>query len=324
MQITVNNLIPSQLTKAIADMREQIAQASQEAVTGRYSNLSQALDGRVGKAMLARQAIDDITNERNRIDLRSSRIDLTDRSLASVYDSTQSVDTDLQSALAREDAFSTGVAGRQARAALDKVFTSLNVRFGDRFLFSGDATSTQPFGSPEDLMNDIRDIAATSTDAATFKTAVQSYFDDPAGGFHTNIYAGADTSSDPDNVLGIDPAIKDVLVGLAVASLASPSESIQLVDDNPEILQFAATKLTDGKTSVTALRGAQGIISESLVRDKDALFMEEAIVTENFNALTARDQYEAATQLKQLQTNLEASYMLTTRLSNLSLLNFMR
>jgi len=43
-----------------------------------------------------------------------------------------------------------------------------------------------------------------------------------------------------------------------------------------------------------------------------------------FNRLTARDQYEAATELRELERNLEASYLLTSRLSNLSLLNYLR
>jgi flagellar hook-associated protein 3 FlgL len=40
--------------------------------------------------------------------------------------------------------------------------------------------------------------------------------------------------------------------------------------------------------------------------------------------MTTRDQYEAASELKQLETGLEAAYTLTARLSNLSLLNYMR
>lgn len=324
MQITVNNLIPSHLTKAIADLRDQIAQTSQEAVTGRYSDLSQTLDGRVGKAMLASQAVEDITTARNSNDIRTVRVDLTEKTLAGIYEAMQGLDTELQSALIREDEYAVGIAGNEARTSLDQVFSALNVRFGNRYLFSGDATATQPFASSEDLMNDIRTIASTSTDVASFNLAVDTYFNDPAGGFRTNIYQGADSASDPDAVLAIDPAIKELISGLAVAALASPSENAPLVKDNPEIVEAAAARLSDGKIDLTNLRGRQGIISENLKRERDALDMEELIVTQNFNTLTARDQYEAATELKQLETNLEASYLLTTRLANLSLLNFMR
>ena len=57
---------------------------------------------------------------------------------------------------------------------------------------------------------------------------------------------------------------------------------------------------------------------------QEALNLEETTLTSFFNQMTARDQYEAASELTQLQTSLEASYTLTARLSNLSLLNYMR
>jgi flagellar hook-associated protein 3 FlgL len=48
------------------------------------------------------------------------------------------------------------------------------------------------------------------------------------------------------------------------------------------------------------------------------------VLSAAFNSLTGRDQYEAVTELEQLETNLEAAYLVTTRLSNLTLLNFIR
>ena len=46
-------------------------------------------------------------------------------------------------------------------------------------------------------------------------------------------------------------------------------------------------------------------------------------MTEAFNQMTARDEYEAATELESLQTMLEASYLITARLSKLSLTNYL-
>jgi flagellar hook-associated protein 3 FlgL len=65
-------------------------------------------------------------------------------------------------------------------------------------------------------------------------------------------------------------------------------------------------------------------VQEQLSVQKESLDIEETIFTSAFNALTARDQYEAAGALKDLESSLEASYLLTTRLASLSLLNFLR
>ena len=40
--------------------------------------------------------------------------------------------------------------------------------------------------------------------------------------------------------------------------------------------------------------------------------------------MVGRDQYDAASELKQIEASLEAAYTLTARLSNLNLLNFLR
>ena len=51
--------------------------------------------------------------------------------------------------------------------------------------------------------------------------------------------------------------------------------------------------------------------------------LEETLLNQAFTDLVGKDQFEAAAQLRELEANLEASYLLTSRLSNLSLLNFL-
>jgi flagellar hook-associated protein 3 FlgL len=75
---------------------------------------------------------------------------------------------------------------------------------------------------------------------------------------------------------------------------------------------------------LTNLRAEKGVFQEQIATLKETLDIEETIFTNALGALTARDQYEAASALKQLEATLEASYLLTTRLASLSLLNFMR
>jgi flagellar hook-associated protein 3 FlgL len=72
------------------------------------------------------------------------------------------------------------------------------------------------------------------------------------------------------------------------------------------------------------LRADRGVVQEQIAQKGESLAREEMIFTNAFNNLTARDQYEAATELRDLEASLEASYLLTTRLSNLSLLNYLR
>jgi flagellar hook-associated protein 3 FlgL len=49
---------------------------------------------------------------------------------------------------------------------------------------------------------------------------------------------------------------------------------------------------------------------------------EYTALGETYNERTARDPYEAATLLQQLESQLQASYLLTARISRLTLANY--
>ncbi len=83
-------------------------------------------------------------------------------------------------------------------------------------------------------------------------------------------------------------------------------------------------RLDRGRTLLVDVEASIGIRQDSLLSELDLLGREKVLLTSSFQDLTGKDQYEAATQLKELEANLEASYLLTSRLSNLSLLNYLR
>ncbi len=319
-----SSLMPTSMRQDVSNLRDRLTATSQEAVTGRYSDLTAHLSGRIGTAMLGQKAIDDISQEQSRLTLREGRLDFTQRTLTVLQDSTNGLGARMQAALGSGDEAGQTSAASDAKSALSQSFTALNVRYGERYLFSGDATATPPFGSPEDLLSDIRQLASTAADAADFEAQLDTYFNTPGAGFQQTAYAGSPDSSDPDAVTGNDPAIIQVFRGLAVMALSSPDEAIPLLSGSSESASAAATTLMSGQTSLTALRADRGVIQAQISTRKDTLQIEATVLSQAFNDMTARDQYEAAADLQELENNLEASYLLTSRLSSLNLLNFLR
>ncbi|MDP1556258.1 MAG: flagellin [Hyphomonas sp.] len=319
-----NSLISAQFTQNISDLRQSIARTAQEATTGRHSDLTAHLSGRVGSAMLSQKALDDIGFQREQLSQREARLDLTQRSLTMIHDRALGIDISMQQALGSGNLANQGLAARDAKAALTDVFSALNVRFGERYLFAGDATATLPLPNPDDLLADIRQMAGASADPAAFAASLDAYFNTPGGGWQQDIYGGTATASDPDAVTGADPALVALISSLAVLAISDPADSPSLITQNPGMVNTAAQALTSGLTALTNLRADRGVAQEQLTRQKESLDIEETIFTSAFNALTARDQYEAASALKQLESTLEASYLLTSRLSSLSLLNYLR
>ena len=319
-----NSIISTVLSPTISNMRDRLDVASKESVTGQHSDVTQHLEGRVGKAMVAQKALDDLTLQREHLSLRGTRLEVAQKQLEFVQTTSSGLAVQLNTAISSEDARAQSLVASDAETSLNQIFASLNARHGERFLFSGDATATNPLGSVETLLDDIRQIAINAPDDATFATDLDTYFNDPTGGWRQTIYQGSDNISDPDAVSANDPAIRQLIKGLAVVAIAQPDSGIPLFDTSDAPLLAASYDILSGETNLTNLRAEIGLIQEQVERKVDSLDVEETILTQAFNSLTARDQYEAATEVKLLEANLQAAYVLTSRISDLSLLNYLR
>lgn len=319
-----SNLVSLQFTQKVSELRERTKVVAEEAVTGRHSDVTKHLRGNIGQAMLGQKALDDINTQRGVLTLRASRLDMVQLSLGRIHDRAAGLETRMLTAIGNDDTVGRNLAARDAATAISDVFSSLNVRYGDRYLFSGDATATPPVPAPADLLADIRQIALTAADQADFEAQIDTYFNDPAGGWQTSIYAGTAGTSDPDGVTAADPAVTELVAGLAILALSGSDEGLSLLSQNPGIVEVGALRIGSGRVAVTHLRSDLGVIQEQITTRQRGLDTEETVLTAVFNDLTGRDQYQAASELKLLEASLEASYMLTSRLSTLTLLNYLR
>lgn len=318
-----SGLMTASLGQHIAELRAQIGKTSTEATTGRYEDLTLHLSGRIGKAMLSEKALTDLSTEREVLNLRSSRLSLIQTSLSTVQDSATGIAASMLSAIGGEHETEVGIAARDAKAALSSTLSSLNARYGDRFLFSGDATATLPFPDSSRLLADIEQLAQTATDSADFETLVDDYFNSPTGGWLQDVYKGSTTSSDPESVNANHDAIKSLVKDLAILAASGPDGSLASLNGYETLIQETSLSLSASETALTNLRADLGVFEERNATSLKTLDTEETLLVEAFNELTARDQYEAATELQSLQTTLEASYLITARLSQLSLMNYL-
>ncbi|MBR9808607.1 MAG: hypothetical protein GYB49_15430 [Alphaproteobacteria bacterium] len=318
-----SGLMTATLSKSISELRQKIGTTSTEATTGRYQDLTLHMSGRIGKAMLGQKALTDLTTERDVLNLRASRLNLLQTSLTNLQESATGIAADMLDAIGTDHEVGVITSARDAKAALDKIFSSLNVRYGERFLFSGDATASQPFPDPSVLMNDIEQMAQTATDSADFQAQLDTYFESPTGGWSQNLFNGSPTASDPESVSADHSAIKSLISNLAVLAASGSNGSLAELDGYKDLIQATSLKLTSSETEVTNLRADLGVFEERISTNLKNLETEETLLTEAFNQMTGRDQYEAATELQSLQTMLEASYLITARLSQLTLTNYL-
>lgn len=320
---SVNGNLNIAVTNNIASLRAQIEARAEESTTGIQSDIASHLKGRVDQALVSEQALNDNAEEQSRLGLRSVRLSLVDSALTSVRDLSAGLQVSMLSAVGSGELESQNLVSSQAQSALEDVVSRLSARHGERFLFAGDATATRPFADTSVLTDDLRAIAAAATDAADFAAQVEFYFDDPTGGFQTNFYQGAQSASDADSVVANQSEFKDLIQGLAILSLAHSADGIGFAAGGTPAMDQALERLERGRTNIVNTQAAVGMRRQSIAEEQGLLQREQTLLNQAFTDLVGKDQFEAAAQLRELEANLEASYLLTTRLSNLTLLNFL-
>jgi len=223
-----------------------------------------------------------------------------------------------------------------AASAEDRLNTSiamLNQQVAGRALFSGTATDTTPLISADALLAQLTPVAAGAADAADLIAALDSWFMDAGGGFETLAYQGStapaagfavaegETIANP--LTALDPPLRKALMGMALASLVSRGQGPATGADKQTMLETAALQMVEGNEGITDLRAGLGNvearIEAAMVRNDTARGLLEL----ERNALTGIDPFAVATELQEAQTRLESLYLLTTRLSRLSLTEYM-
>lgn len=318
------------LSTATAELRRQSETARIEMVTGRIADIPAALAERVGDAQILRKAVDDMVRQRETIARADLRGVVAQTALAEIKSGASALNADLLSAIGRQDEPSIRVASERARAALDAVFSRLNTRVEGGSLFAGDANDGPALGDVAQLMADVSAIYAGAATPTQLEADLDIYFNDPAGGFQTSIYAGgandlATLEIANDEFVNMtaradEQGVKDLIRGLAmiaVAGSAAPSAS------RDASLSTAGATVLRGESGVLAIMTRIGIEQQQASTARARLDQEETALTEAYNSMTARDPYEAATRLQSLEAQIESSYVATARISRLSLANFL-
>ncbi len=316
--------LTSQMADATRNLNDRLREVAGDVTSGRRFDQIGYLKGDIGQAMLAQRAVNELTLEKAQIALQGSRLAVIQASLGSVAVAADGIALDVQSALGLGDAVALERSSDDARVALERVFAGLGTRHGERYLFSGDATDTPPLEPVENLLADLGTLAANATTSADFEIALDAYFNSPDGGWRQDIYQGTHTDPKQDQVLAIDPAITELVSGLAVVSVA---EQLNWGGGSvlPEsTLSQAADRISNGIDGTTAVKARLGLVEERLDDRAIQIEQEETLAGQLLSDLTTRDPYEAAVELQQLEANLETAYALTSRLSELSLVRFLR
>lgn len=320
----------ARLSRNVSSLKSRADTTRTESTTGRYDDITKHLNGDVGSAHILMKAIDDAKTSQQNLTTAETRAQVTQSTLDNLNTESTRIATDFLASLKRGDYQSADVSAEDAKAAIVSAFGSLNTSVGGRALFGGDDAGRPPLASPDQLIADVKAIMAGATDAADAEAQLDFYFNDPAGGFATTIYqGGAGRASSveiaPDIRVDVsakadDQAIKDTLRGLATIVAYGDAG---FADADTEA-KNGAGKVFEAETELTNQRAVIGINEARVSAAKARSAAEETVLTNLYNSKTARDPYEAASELQLLESQLEASYLLTARMAKLSIADYLR
>ncbi|RKF13027.1 flagellar biosynthesis protein FlgL [Roseovarius spongiae] len=230
------------------------------------------------------------------------------------------------------DATSLPALAEQARGALDSMVSALNRDVAGRPVFGGDDPSSLPLASAGTLLDAARLAVAGAIDAAGVEAGLDAFFG-PGGGFETTIYRGGGGSLAPHrigdgtsvelSVRADDPALRGALRDTVMAALADDSALGIARDDRMLLLRRASDALLTGAGAVTGIQARLGSAQSRIEQAVAGLSSELAGLESARNTLLAVDPYDTASELEQVQFQLETLYAITARSSRLNLVNFL-
>ncbi len=323
-----------QLRRFTSESKSELARLAKELTTGLKADLGAAVAGDFGpfagieRSLRANEAYKTANNE------ATSMFAGAQIALESVQSITRDLSPALLTAASARDRTLVTTTAVDARQKFDAVVSRFNTQIADRAVFSGSATDATALASAPEMMVGILASVSGLTSADDIEAAVDTWFDDPGGGFAASGYGGASTDMGPMivaegetvemTVRADDQVVRDTLKGFALATLVAEGILDGDVEGQADLLERAAMRLVAADGDVTTLRASIGT-AEQRVEEAQARNAAQASAYELARGeLVNADPYETATMLESVYAQIETLYTVTARLSALRFSDYMR
>ena len=340
----------------IQEIRDRLNNASLEVATGMKADVYKSLGFRSSEILALRAQVDRNEGFIASNQLLSSKLDVTASTLNGIRSIAQNF---MNEVTPNANAPTASASGLQAAAisALEQLTGQLNSTYQGGALFSGidsNQTSLQGWNqthvttglSPSDVLASV--IGAGFTDATDATNKVDAIADifasadviQPNRNFEATFYNGApllqsggastprlQAQIDKNTTLkyGIqanDQAFRDVLRGLSMIA----STDVSAIADGAAYevwMSNAVSALSQGVSGLIEVESNLGAQQQQLSERITAQQNLGDIFNSRVNDLEGVDLFEAASRVIELETQLQATYTVTSRLSQLSFLNYM-
>ena len=314
----------------VASIRERLDTVRTEAVTGRAADVARAVNGDTAKVNRLSASISYAEGRSTALAFEGNRTKSVQTALTDIRTKLSTTQNAAFLGLSEMAPRSLETVASLGASGFEDAVAKFNGSFAGRPMFGGDSGAA-PLAGASDILTQLRTIVAASPDTDTAVSEIKFFFDDPSGGFSTSIYQGGSGNAPTvelskservsTTVRADETAVRDTLRGLALTALSGDATNL---DDKRAFLSAGNAAIGKALEGTVNLQSSLGVREERIATAQSAYQGEIASLSISMNSLTGRDQAEAVTEMRLLESQLEAAYLTTSRLAGLSLTNFLR
>jgi len=315
-------------------VRQEVSRLTEEMTTGQAADLSRHLSGDFSYLADIERSLGLLKGYRTSVSEAAVFTSAMQTALETIQTSSATLSQTILETSSGGSRGNETLGAQVATQTFSQIISALNTQIVGRSLFSGSATDQPALAPAELILSQLHSAVAGQVSAAAIRATVETWFDDPLGGFETQAYSGSPIGLSPyrlDRLGSIEldlransPALKEVLKYSALTALASDTSLALNDSERADLLRHAGAQLQGAQGNLITLRADLGFTEARIEAGRARLSSEKTSLELARNALLAVDPFETATQLQSAQSQLESLYAVTVRISRLSLAEFMR
>ena len=319
------------LARQGADLRAQVQRAAQEVATGKHADIGQVMRGDVAPLLAVDASLARLAAYRTNTTDAAFQTAAQQSAIAGLSQLASGITLTLMGSRDFPTPAQVNTTAADARGRLASAVGLINTQASGRAVFSGVATDTLPLTGSEDLLAALEIAAAGATTADQVEAAVNGWFSDPLG-FGAFYQGGTALSAAPIapgeaaemSTTATDPAIRDTLAGFAMAALIDRGTLAGNTEERARLAQIAGQTLHRSEDARITLAARIGTVEAQIESARTRNGAEATSLGILRSDLGSVDPYEAAVRLETVRAQLESLYLVTARVSRLSLAEYLR
>jgi flagellar hook-associated protein 3 FlgL len=332
---------------ALSKAQQQLADAQLELSTGRHADVGRTLGVNTARAISLRNDMDNLQSLTDTNNMLAPKLEYTQSQLKGLADAAQTFLSDVIAA--RGSSQGAHVAKVAADDALKTLISAMNATYDGQYIFGGINTAAKPIADYYAMPAEANKVAVDTAYVTQFginqsdpnvasltDTDVGTFIDGPFATLFdkSNWTVNWSSASDSNIQSRISPSEKvetsvnangDAIRGLAEAFTMIADLGIESMNDNAQnVLLDKAMRLVSGSiSSLDRLRSDIGVAQGRVSGANERLSIQTDILSKGISKLENVDPAEISVRITTLSTQMETTYALTARLSQMSLVKYL-